>query len=86
MERDQHELVNTPERETKQKKKAVFSFCIALLASLFLFISTKILVSTQRLTGISDITVCLYISLHFIKVFITGFMNKKTGKESSWIA
>jgi hypothetical protein len=52
MERDQHELYEYARKETKQKKKAV-SFCIAFLASLFLFISTKILVSTQRLTGIS---------------------------------
>jgi hypothetical protein len=66
MERDQHELYEYAWKETKQKKKAVFSFCIALLASLFLFISTKILVSTQRLTGISDHNgLVLYISTPF---------------------
>ena len=84
MERDQHELYEYARKRLKQKKRLYFHFVLLFLASLFLFISTKIFsFNPETKWYIWTITVWLFIFiLHFIKVFITDrFMNKNWERE-----
>ncbi|MBC5836848.1 2TM domain-containing protein [Flavobacterium muglaense] len=84
MEREQHELYEYARRRLKQKKRLYFHFVVLFLASLFLFIATKIFelgISTTWYIWIITIWFFLFL-LHFIKVFITDrFMNKNWERD-----
>lgn len=84
MKTDQYELYEYARRRIKQKKRVYFHFVLLFLASLFLFISTKVFHFNENANWhIWVITAWLFIFiLHFIKVFITDrFMNKNWEKE-----
>jgi hypothetical protein len=84
MEKDQHELYEYARKRLKQKKRLYFHFVVLFLASLFLFIATKIFNFNPATNWyIWIITIWFFIFLlHFIKVFITdGFMNKNWERE-----
>ncbi|MFT5253328.1 MAG: phosphotransferase system glucose/maltose/N-acetylglucosamine-specific IIC component [Flavobacteriales bacterium] len=84
MEIDQHELYEYARKRLTQKKRLYFHFVLLFLASLFLFISTKIFsFNPETKWYIWIITVWFFIFiLHFIKVFITDrFMNKNWERE-----
>ena len=84
MERDRHELYEYARKRIKQKKGIYFHFVLLFLASLFLFVSTKIFNFSPELNWyIWFITVWLFLFiLHFIKVYITDcFMNKNWERE-----
>ncbi len=84
MEREQHELYEYARKRLKQKKRLYFHFVVLFLASLFLFVSTKIFnfgVNSNWYIWIITIWFFLFI-LHFIKVFITDrFMNKNWERD-----
>ena len=79
MEREQHELYEYARKRIKQKKRLYFHFVVLFLASLFLFISTKIFnfgINSNWYIWIITIWFFIFL-LHFIKVYITDrFMNK----------
>jgi hypothetical protein len=84
MEKDQHELYEYARKRLKQKKRLYYHFVVLFLASLFLFISTKIFSFNPEINWyIWIITIWFFIFLlHFIKVFITDrFMNKNWERE-----
>ena len=84
MEREQHELYEYARKRLKQKKRLYFHFVVLFLASLFLFVSTKIFnfgVNSNWYIWVITIWFFLFI-LHFIKVFITDrFMNKNWERD-----
>ncbi|MEZ7499989.1 2TM domain-containing protein [Flavobacterium sp. Arc3] len=84
MERDQHELYEYARKRLKQKKGLYFHFVLLFLASLFLFVSTKLFkFGLDSNWYIYIITAWFFIFLlHFIKVFITDrFMNKNWERD-----
>ena len=84
MEKDQHELYEYARKRLKQKKRLYYHFVVLFLASLFLFISTKIFSFNPEINWyIWIIIIWFFIFLmHFIKVFITDrFMNKNWERE-----
>ncbi|MGO4817857.1 2TM domain-containing protein [Flavobacterium sp. W22_SRS_FP1] len=84
MERDRHELYEYARKRIKQKKGIYFHFVLLFLASLFLFVSTKIFNFSHATNWYKWlITVWLFLFiLHFIKVYITDrFMNKNWERE-----
>ncbi|MGO4822378.1 MULTISPECIES: 2TM domain-containing protein [unclassified Flavobacterium] len=84
MEREQHELYEYARKRIKQKKGLYYHFVFLFLASLFLFISTKIFdFNPDSNLYIWLITIWFFIFLlHFIKVYITDrFMNKNWERE-----
>lgn len=84
MEREQHELYEYARKRLKQKKRLYFHFVVLFIASLFLFVSTKIFnfgVNSNWYIWVITIWFFLFI-LHFIKVFITDrFMNKNWERD-----
>lgn len=84
MEREQHELYEYARKRLKQKKRLYFHFVVLFLASLFLFVSTKILnfgINSNWHIWIITIWFFLFL-LHFIKVYITDrFMNKNWERD-----
>lgn len=84
MERGQHELYEYARKRLKQKKRLYFHFVVLFLASLFLFVSTKILnfgINSNWYIWIITIWFFLFL-LHFIKVYITDrFMNKNWERD-----
>jgi hypothetical protein len=84
MKTEQHELYEYARKRIKQKKRVYFHFVLLFLASLFLFVSTKVFHFNEDANWhIWAITVWLFLFiLHFIKVFITDrFMNKNWERE-----
>lgn len=84
MKTEQHELYEYARKRIKQKKRVYFHFVLLFLASLFLFISTKVFHFNEDANWhIWAITAWLFLFiLHFIKVFITDrFMNKNWERE-----
>lgn len=84
MEREQHELYEYARKRITQKKRLYFHFVLLFLASLFLFVSTKIFnFSHESNWHIWLITFWFFVFiLHFIKVYITDrFMNKNWERE-----
>lgn len=84
MKTEQHELYEYARKRIKQKKRVYFHFVLLFLASLFLFVSTKVFNFNQDANWhIWAITAWLFLFiLHFIKVFITDrFMNKNWERE-----
>jgi hypothetical protein len=84
MERERHELYEYARKRIKQKKGIYFHFVLLFLASLFLFVSTKIFNFSPAATWYKWlITLWLFLFiLHFIKVYITDrFMNKNWERE-----
>jgi hypothetical protein len=84
MEREQHELYEYARKRIKQKKGLYFHFVLLFLASLFLFVSTKLFnFGVDSNWHIYLITAWFFIFLlHFIKVYITDrFMNKNWERE-----
>lgn len=84
MEREQHELYEYARKRLKQKKRLYFHFVVLFLASLFLFVSTKIFnfgINSNWYIWIITIWFFLFL-LHFIKVYITDrFMNKNWERD-----
>lgn len=84
MEREQHELYEYARKRIKQKKRLYFHFVVLFLASLFLFISTKIFnfgINSNWYIWIITIWFFIFL-LHFIKVYITDrFMNKNWERD-----
>lgn len=84
MKTEQHELYEYARKRIKQKKRVYFHFVLLFLASLFLFVSTKVFHFNEDVNWhIWLITAWLFLFiLHFIKVFITDrFMNKNWERE-----
>ncbi|MEN9908014.1 MAG: hypothetical protein RLZZ540_1163 [Bacteroidota bacterium] len=84
MKTEQHELYEYARKRIKQKRIVYFHFVLLFLASLFLFVSTKVFHFNEDANWhIWIITAWLFIFiLHFIKVFITDrFMNKNWERE-----
>ncbi|WP_418264038.1 2TM domain-containing protein [Flavobacterium faecale] len=84
MERDQHELYEYARKRIKQKKRLYFHFVLLISATLFIFLSTKIMtIDINPNWLILGITIWAFIFiLHFIKVYITDrFMNKNWERE-----
>ncbi len=84
MKTEQHELYEYARNRIKQKKRVYFHFVVLFLASLFLFVSTKVFHFNEDANWhIWFITAWLFLFiLHFIKVFITDrFMNKNWERE-----
>jgi hypothetical protein len=84
MEREQHELYEYARKRLKQKKGLYLHFVLLFLASLFLFVSTKLFnFGLDSNWYIYAITLWFFIFLlHFIKVFITDrFMNKNWERD-----
>lgn len=84
MKTEQHELYEYARKRINQKKRVYFHFVLLFLASLFLFVSTKVFHFNEDANWhIWLITAWLFLFiLHFIKVFITDrFMNKNWERE-----
>lgn len=84
MKTEQHELYEYARKRIQQKKRVYFHFVLLFLASLFLFVSTKVFHFNENANWhIWLITAWIFIFiLHFIKVFITDrFMNKNWERE-----
>lgn len=84
MQTEQHELYEYARKRINQKKIVYFHFVLLFLASLFLFVSTKVFHFNEDANWhIWLITAWLFLFiLHFIKVFITDrFMNKNWERE-----